>query len=170
MTIQVGETIPSGEFPYVPYDPSLEDPIVCGLPAKLSTDAWKGKKIVLFGVPGAFTRTCSANHLPPFVAKADEFKAKGVDKVYCIASNDMFVMSGWGRLNKTGDKVDMLSDPTLTWIRKVGLVKDLSAVGFGERVARFAMIINDLKVEAIEVEANAGEVTNSGADYILSKL
>ncbi|GAA5974167.1 hypothetical protein JCM21900_003386 [Sporobolomyces salmonicolor] len=180
MTIQVGETIPSGEFGYIPYAPELEDPAVCGLPSKITTEKdFKGKKVVLFGVPGAFTKTCSEAHLPPYVADFDKFKSKHVDAIYCVSSNDLFVMSAWGRVMKAGDKVVCISDPELAWLKQVGLTQDLSRVGFGERSARFAMVVDDLKgslppalpssVTYIGVESSPG-VGPSGAEAVLAKL
>ncbi|KAK4705109.1 alkyl hydroperoxide reductase 1, partial [Phenoliferia sp. Uapishka_3] len=167
--IQVGDTIPKGEFGLVEYTPELEDASVCGMPSKLSTDSWKGKKIVVFGVPGAFTPTCSVNHLPPYLEKFDEIKAKGVDAVYCIASNDVFVMSAWGRVLKTGAKVQCISDSSLAWLDAAGLSQDLSHVGFGKRASRFAAVIDDLKVTYIGVETDGG-VGPSGVDAVLAKL
>ncbi|GAA5897895.1 hypothetical protein JCM5296_004963 [Sporobolomyces johnsonii] len=160
----------SGEFGYIPYAPELEDPAVCGLPSKITTEKdFKGKKVVIFGVPGAFTKTCSENHLPPYVADFDKFKSKDVDAIYCISSNDLFVMSAWGRVMKAGDKVVCISDSQLAWLKQVGLTQDLSRVGFGERSARFAMVVDDLKVTYIGVESGPG-VGPSGAEAVLAKL
>ncbi|KAJ7018281.1 Redoxin [Mycena alexandri] len=105
-SIKVGDTLPKGEFNYIPWAPELEDnQLACGVPSKISTDQWKGKKVVLFAVPGAFTPTCHTNHLPPYLQKYDEFKAKGVDVIAVLAANDMFVMSGWARFEGLKDKV-----------------------------------------------------------------
>ncbi|KAG0653949.1 hypothetical protein C6P46_002056 [Rhodotorula mucilaginosa] len=170
MTIAVGDTIPDVELGYVPYTPELEDPIVCGLPGKISTHKdWKGKKIVLFGIPGAFTKTCSENHVPPYVTAYDQFKAKGVDAIYCIATNDLFVQSAFGRVQKTGDKVICCSDPEMKFLRPAGLVQDLSHVGFGERAKRFTLVIDDLKVTYVGEETGPG-VGPSGAEAVLAKL
>ncbi|KAL8291854.1 hypothetical protein RQP46_002112 [Phenoliferia psychrophenolica] len=169
MPIAVGETIPKGEFGVVEYSPELEDASVCGMPSKISTDSWKGKKVVVFGVPGAFTPTCSVNHLPPYLEKYDELKSKGVDAVYCIASNDVFVMSAWGRVLHTSDKVTCISDSALTWLDAAGLSQDLSHVGFGKRAARFAAVIDDLKVTYIGIESGGG-VGPSGVEAVLAKL
>ncbi|TDL20560.1 thioredoxin-dependent peroxidase [Rickenella mellea] len=168
-TIKVGDTIPQGTFSYVPYTDELDDPLKCGSPVKLNTDEWKGKKVVLLSVPGAFTPGCHIHHLPPFLAKYDELKAKGVDVIAVVAANDAFVMSGWGRAEGLKDKILALTDPNATWSASMGLSVDLSHVGFGTRTSRYAMIINDLKVEYIGAEP-AGGITVSGADAVLEKL
>ncbi|KAH8925266.1 Redoxin [Atractiella rhizophila] len=171
MTLKVGDTIPEGVFPYIPYDEALEDSRACGMPSRLKTEQWKGKKIVLIGLPGAFTRTCSGNHLPPYIEKAEEFKKKGVDQIYAIASNDLFVMSGFGRFNKAGPAVEMLSDPDARWAKEAGLSVDLSAVGLPNlRLQRFTLVIDDLIVKEIGIEENGNQVTSSSADAILAKL
>jgi len=167
--IKVGDTIPEGTFKYVPYTPELDDGLACGVPTTLSTNEWKGKKVVIISVPGAFTPTCHMKHMPPFLEKFDEIKAKGVDVVAVLAANDAFVMSGWGRVEGFKDKILCLSDPNAQWSQFLGLTVDLTAMGLGIRTARYAAIINDLKVEYIEVEPAPG-VTVSGADAILAKL
>lgn len=167
--IQVGDTIPEGTFQYVPYTQELEDGLVCGMPVQLKTDEWKGKKVVLISVPGAFTPTCHVNHLPGFVKYYDEMKSKGVDVIAVVAANDPFVMSGWGRVEGVKDKILCLSDADAKWSGSIGLSADMSARGFGIRTARYAMIINDLKVEYLGVEPAPG-VTVSGADAVLAKL
>ncbi|KAK4057213.1 peroxiredoxin type-2 [Microbotryomycetes sp. JL221] len=165
MVLSVGDTIPSGEFQTIEYSPELDSLEVCGMPSKVSTDSWKGKKIVLV----AFTPTCTANHIPPFLEKIDQLKSKGVDQVYVIASNDVFVMSAFVRALKTSDKIAGLADSTLTWLDKAGLSQDLSAVGFGKRAARFAAVIDDLKVTYVGIEQGKG-VEVSGVDAVLAKL
>ncbi|QRV78683.1 hypothetical protein RhiJN_06698 [Ceratobasidium sp. AG-Ba] len=166
----IGDTIPEGTFDTVLYTPELEDAKACGVPTKVSTNDWKGKKVVLFAVPGAFTPTCHVNHLPPYAAKHAEFKAKGVDVVACLAANDAFVMSGWGRVNDVKDKVLMLTDAGAEWSKKLGLSLDLTSKGMGIRTSRYVLIIDDLKVKSIDVEPNPGELAVSGADHVLSKL
>jgi len=103
--IQVGDTIPQGTFRSVPYTSELADTSACEIPFILNTDEWKGKKVVLFSVPGAFTPTCHKNHLPGFIQKHKELKAKGVDIIAVLATNDPFVMSGWLRFNGVRDEV-----------------------------------------------------------------
>ncbi|TNY20683.1 Redoxin [Rhodotorula diobovata] len=176
-TIQVGQTIPDVELGYIPYSPELDDPIVCGLPSKIRTHKdWKGKKIVIFGIPGSFTKTCSESHLPPYVTSYDQFKAKGVDSIYCIASNDLFVQSAFGRASKTGDKVICVGDPELKFLEPAGLTQDLSHVGFGVRAKRFALIVDDLKASLpLILVTYVGEETGpgvgpSGAEAVLAKL
>ncbi|KDQ51864.1 hypothetical protein JAAARDRAFT_62226 [Jaapia argillacea MUCL 33604] len=168
-SIKVGDTIPTGTFSYVAWSPELENNLACGVPSKLSTDEWKGKKVVLFSVPGAFTPTCHINHLPPYIHKYDEFKAKGVDVIAVVAANDPFVMSGWGRVEGVKDKILTLSDTYAEWSASLGLTIDLNARGLGIRTNRYAMIIDDLVVKYVEVEPAPG-VTVSGADAVLAKL
>ncbi|CAA7270351.1 unnamed protein product [Cyclocybe aegerita] len=168
-SIKVGDTIPEGTFKYVPYTSELESGLACGIPTTLSTNDWKGKKVVLFSVPGAFTPTCHVNHLPPYIQKYDEFKAKGVDVVAVVAANDPFVMSGWGRVEDLKDKILALSDTEAKWSKSIGLDKDLTAVGLGIRTARYALILDDLVVKYVGVEPAAG-VSVSGADEVLAKL
>ncbi|EGN94556.1 hypothetical protein SERLA73DRAFT_62273 [Serpula lacrymans var. lacrymans S7.3] len=163
--ISVGDTLPSGKFAYVPFTPALADSVT----TTLSTDEWKGKKVVLFSVPGAFTPTCHINHLPPYLAKYDEFKAKGVDVIAVVAANDAFVMSAWGRIEGCNEKILTLSDPNTAFSASLGLTVDLSAVGFGTRTARYALIIDDLVVKYVEVEPGR-EVSVSGADAVLARL
>lgn len=170
MTISVGDTIPSATFKYIPYSPELESSSTCGNAINLKTDEWKGKKVVVFGVPGAFTKSCSISHLPSFISKASEIKSKGVSEIYCVATNDAYVMSGWGRFSKSADKVQMISDVDLKWLEPAGLTIDLSDHGLGTRANRFALIIDDLKVTYVGVEKSAGEVSVSGADAVLPKL
>ncbi|OJA12724.1 hypothetical protein AZE42_02883 [Rhizopogon vesiculosus] len=167
--ISVGDIIPNATFRTIPYTDELADRSACGIPTTLSTDSWKGKKVVLFSVPGAFTPTCHINHLPPYLAKYDEFKAKGVDVIAVIAANDPFVMSGWGRAEGVADKIITLSDINAAWSGDLGLSVDLSSHGLGIRTARFAMIIDNLVVKYVEVEPAPG-VTVSGADAVLAKL
>jgi len=169
-TISVGDIIPEGTFTYVPYTPEMEDNLVCGVPTKLSTNEWKGKKVVLFAVPGAFTPTCHAKHLPGFVEKFDEFKKKGVDVIAVVAANDPFVMSGWGRFEGLKDKILALSDTNAGWSKSLGLSLDLSERGMGIRTTRYALILDDLKITYVEAEPNPTGVTVTGADAILAKL
>ncbi|KAJ6607714.1 1-Cys peroxiredoxin isozyme [Mycena sp. CBHHK59/15] len=168
-SIKVGDTLPKGEFGYIAWAPELENNLACGVPSKISTDDWKGKKVVLFSVPGAFTPTCHVNHLPPYIEKYDEFKAKGVDVIAVVAANDMFVMSGWGRFEGVKDKILTLSDTNAKWSAELNLSLDLTERGMGIRTARYALIIDDLVVKYVEVEPGPG-VTVSGADAVLAKL
>ncbi|KAF8876938.1 1-Cys peroxiredoxin isozyme [Infundibulicybe gibba] len=168
-TIKVGDAIPQGTFSYVPYTSKLEDIHACGVPTQISTDEWKGKKVVLFAVPGAFTPTCQVNHLPPYIEKYKEFKAKGVDVVAVVAANDPFVMSGWGRSQGTKDMILTLTDTNAAWSKSFGLTMDLTERGLGIRTARYAMVIDDLVVKYLGVEPAPG-VSVSSADAVLAKL
>jgi len=168
-TIKVGDKIPSGTFHSVPWTAELEQKLVCGIPITVSTDDWKGKKVVLFSVPGAFTPTCHINHLPPYLEKYDEFKSKGVDFIGVIAANDPHVLSGWGRFEDLQDKIVTLSDTYAEWSKSLGLSLDLTSKGMGIRTARYALILDDLVVKYVEVEPGPG-VTVSGADAVLARL
>ena len=160
MTIKVGDSIPSMKLMVATADG----------PKETSTDEiFKGKKVVLFAVPGAFTPTCSAKHLPGFVQNFDALKAKGVDTVACIAVNDAFVMGAWGKDQGTGDKVTMLADGAAQFAKAIGLELDLNARGMGWRSQRYALIAEDGKVTHLGVEAPGGfEV--SKAESILAAL
>jgi len=128
-----------------------------------------GKKIVIFALPGAFTPTCSAKHLPGYVEHFDAIKAKGVDEIWCISVNDPFVMGAWGRDQKVGKKIRMMGDGSAEFTKKVGLELDLTARGFGVRSDRYAMIVEDGVVKALEREA-PGKFEVSDAASILKKL
>jgi peroxiredoxin len=139
-------------------------------PQKVSADDYfKGKKVVLFSVPGAFTPTCSDHHLPGFVLRADDITAKGVDTIACVAVNDAWVMGAWGRALGTEDKVLMLADGNGEFTAEMGLPFDLSAVGFGTRSRRYAAILDDGVVTDLAVEEGRG-VDVSSVDSVLAKL
>lgn len=128
-----------------------------------------GKKVVVFSLPGAFTPTCSAKHLPGFVTHADEFRAKGVDSIGCLSVNDAFVMGAWGKDQSVGDKVDMLADGSAAFTKELGLELDLTGAGMGVRGKRFAMIVDDGTVTHLAVE-EPGDFSVSAAEAILEKL
>ena len=128
-----------------------------------------GKKVVLFAVPGAFTPTCSNQHLPGYVENADALKAKGVDEIICLSVNDAFVMGAWGEDRGTGDKVRMIADGNGDLTKALGLEMDGSGIGFGLRCQRFAAIIDDGTVTKLAVEA-PGKFEVSAADAILAAL
>ena len=134
-----------------------------------SEDLFGGKKVVLFAVPGAFTPTCSAKHLPGFVEKADEIKAKGVDAIACVAVNDVFVMDAWGKAQNAGDAVTLLADGSGDFAKAAGLEFDLSAKGLGVRNHRFSAIIDDGVVAALNVE-EAGGFDVSSAEKLIDQL
>ena len=160
MTIQVGDRIPSVNFVKVTE----------GGPEQIaSDDFFAGRKVALFSVPGAFTPTCSAKHLPGFVEKAEEIKAKGVDEIACTAVNDAFVMGAWGQQSGVAGKVTMLADGNGDFPKALGLTMDGSKFGMGTRGQRFSMLVNDGVVEQLNVEA-PGQFEVSSADYLLGKL
>lgn len=160
MTIKAGDAIPQVGFTTMTVDG----------PAPISTDElFKGKKVVLFGLPGAFTPTCSAKHVPGYVEHAAAIKAKGVDTIACMSVNDAFVMGAWGKDQNVGDNVLMLADGSAKFTEAAGLVLDLVERGMGIRCERFAMIVDDGVVSSIHVEA-PGEFDVSSAEAILSQL
>jgi len=161
MTIQVGEKIPALTLKRPTSDGGIGD--------VTTQEVFGGKRVVLFAVPGAFTPTCSAKHLPGFIEKADEIRAKGVDTVACTSVNDAFVMGAWARAQNAGDKVLMLADGNGDFARALGLDFDGSGFGMGARSQRYAAIVEDGVVEALFVEKPmAFEV--SSAEAVLSKL
>jgi peroxiredoxin len=127
-----------------------------------------GKTIALFALPGAYTPTCSAKHVPGFVAKADEFKAAGVDEIWCVSVNDAFVMGAWGRDQHTGGKVRMMADGSAEFSKAVGLTLDLTARGLGLRSNRYSMLVQDGVVKTLNVEG-PGEFKVSDADTLLAQ-
>ena len=159
MTIQVGDTIPSMKLMQGTADG----------PKEISTDELFKGKVVLFAVPGAFTPTCSAKHLPGFVQNADALKAKGVDTIACISVNDAFVMGAWGKDQGTGEKVTMLADGAAAFAKAIGLELDLNARGMGWRSQRYALVAEDGKVTHLGVEAPGG-FEASKAETILAAL
>src|SRR5690242_17760632 len=160
MAIKAGEKMPSGTFKTKTKD-GIQD---------LTTDQlFKGKTVVLFSVPGAFTPTCDAKHLPGFVEKAAEIKAKGVDTIACFAVNDVFVMNAWGKHSNVGDNILMLADGNGDYTKALGLELDGTGFGMGMRGQRFAVLVEDGTVKKLNVEAK-GEFKVSSADYVLGQL
>jgi len=160
MTISVGQKMPSGVFGV------MTDK---GPGAISSDDLFAGKKVVLVSVPGAFTPTCSMNHLPGFVDHADEILAKGADTIACMAVNDVFVMHAWGKDRGVGDKVMMLADGNGEYTRALGLEMDASGFGMGTRGQRFALIVDDGVATHVAVEP-PGQFEVSKAEAILEAL
>ena len=160
MSIQVGDTMPEGRLNIMKAD---------GPGSVSAKELFDGKKVVLFSVPGAFTPTCSRDHLPGFVEKADEIKAKGVDTVACMAVNDAFVMDAWGKQAGADGKVLMLADGNGDYTRALDLVMDGTGFGLGMRGRRFALIVNDGKVEEAFIE-EGGQFKVSSADNVLAHL
>jgi peroxiredoxin len=132
-------------------------------------DLVKGKRVVIFGLPGAFTPTCSAKHLPGFVTNFDQLKAKGVDTIACVSVNDAFVMDAWGKNQNAGDKVMMLADGNAEFTDKMGLSFDASGFGMGKRSQRYAMVVDNGTVKALNVE-KPGAFDVSSAEAILKAL
>ncbi|HJU19579.1 MAG TPA: peroxiredoxin [Stellaceae bacterium] len=160
MTIKVGDRIPSVTLRLIGPE---------GPQAIPSDEFFKGKKVVLFAVPGAFTRTCSQRHLPGFVTHAEEFKQKGIDTVACLAVNDAFVMGAWGRQHDAEGKIVMLGDGSGDFTRAIGLELDRIKEGMGMRSQRYAMLVEDGVVKALNVE-KAGEFGASSAETMLQAL
>ncbi len=130
----------------------------------------KGRKVVIFALPGAFTPTCSEQHLPGFLQQQDAIKAKGVDAIACLSVADFFVMDAWGKSQNVGDAIDMLSDGNGEFIKATDTELDLSGFGLGTRSKRYAMVVNDGVIEHMLVEENPGEAKDSGADALLAVL
>jgi peroxiredoxin len=160
MTIKVGDKMPAGSFGHMTQDG----------PRKLTTEQlFAGKTVVLFSVPGAFTPTCDARHLPGYVELAESLKAKGVDTIACTAVNDVFVMNAWGKHGKVGDEILMLADGNGDYVKALGLGLDATGYGMGQRGQRFAIVVKDGVVTHLNVEA-PGEFKVSAADYVLAQL
>jgi peroxiredoxin len=160
MSIKAGERMPSGKFKTAGPD---------GPKDVTSDEIFRGKKVVLFSVPGAFTPTCDAKHLPGFVALVDQLKAKGVDTVACLAVNDVFVMNAWGKASGATGKVLMLADGNGDYTRALGLELDGREFGLGMRGQRFAIIVKDGVAERVNIEAPR-EFKVSSAEHLLSQL
>ena len=160
MAIQSGEKMPKGTFGVMTDN---------GPGAMTTDELFAGKKVVLVSVPGAFTPTCSMNHLPGFVDNADDIYSKGVDTIACMAVNDVFVMDAWGKDRGVGDKVVMLADGNGEYSRALGLELDASGFGMGQRGQRFAIVVDDGVASHVAVEA-PGEFEVSKAESILANL
>ena len=128
------------------------------------------RKIVLFGLPGAFTSTCSKLHLPGFVSNADKIKTKGIENIFCLSVNDPYVMNGWGEINNTGNKIKMLSDPYLSFTKLIGAEVDRNAKGMGIRSNRYLMVIENFTVVNIHVEKETKECGLTSAENLLNNL
>lgn len=160
MTITVGDTIPNVDFKIMTAD---------GPAPVVSNDLFKGKTVALFGLPGAFTPTCSASHVPGFVANAAALKAKGVDTIACVTVNDAFVTGAWAKDQNTGDDVLILADGSAKFAIAAGLDLDLTERGMGIRCTRFSMVVKDGVVEVMNLEA-PGAYEVSSADHMLTQL
>lgn len=160
MSIQVGERAPAGKFKIMTKDG----------PKDLTTaELFDGKRVVLFSVPGAFTPTCDAKHLPGYLELAEQIRAKGVDTIACMAVNDVFVMNAWGKHSGASDKVMMLADGNGDYARALGLELDAKGFGMGLRGQRFALVVNNGVVTHVDIEA-PGQFKVSAADHVLAQL
>jgi len=160
MAIKVGDKIPSVTLKYMDKD---------GMQTVKTDDLFHGKKVVLFALPGAFTPTCSAKHLPGFVQNAEAIKKKGIDAIACLSVNDAFVMDAWGKHQNVGDKVMMLADGNADFSKAVGLTMDGTGYGMGTRASRYAMVIDNGVVKALNVEA-PGAFEVSSAEAVMKAL
>jgi glutaredoxin/glutathione-dependent peroxiredoxin len=160
MAIKAGDRMPAGTFKRMTKE---------GPKDLSSEELFKGKRVVLFSVPGAFTPTCDAKHLPGFVQLADQIRAKGVDTIACMAVNDVFVMNAWGKSSGVGDKILMLADGNGDYARALGLELDGSKFGMGKRGQRFAVIVKDGVASHVFVE-EPGQFKVSAAEHILGQL
>lgn len=161
MTIQTGDRVPTATIFKMGAD---------GGPEAVSTDDYfKGRKVVVFGLPGAFTRTCSAKHLPGFVAQAQAIRDRGVDEIACVSVNDAMVMTAWGVAHEALGKVTMLSDGNCALTEAMGIASDMSAKGYGKRSKRYAMIVEDGTVTHFALETEPG-LNVSSAEQILAAL
>ena len=160
MTIKPGDKLPAAEFSVMTADGQQ----------KLSTDVvFAGRKVVLFAVPGAFTPTCSMNHLPGFLKEIDAIKAKGVDTIACTSVNDVHVMNAWAKATGAEGRIMMLADGNGDFARAIGLNVNLATASMGERSRRYSMIVGNGVVKTLNVEEKSG-VNVSGADTILTQL
>jgi glutaredoxin/glutathione-dependent peroxiredoxin len=161
MTINVGDKMPSVTLKQLTSE---------GVKEFTTDEIFRGKKVVLFAVPGAFTPACSQRHLPGYVDKAANLKAKGIDEIACVAVNDAFVMGAWAKEQKTEGKVRMLADGSGDFTRALGLELDLTKGGLGMRSRRYAMLVDDGVVKSLNIEAQPGQVEASSAEAMLKAL
>lgn len=159
-TVSVGDAMPSG---------TLRKFTSEGIQTVDTDGLFSGRKVVLFAVPGAFTPTCQDTHFPGFMTHSDKIKAKGIDEIICMAVNDPFVMSSWGKSMDVGDHIEMLSDGNGDYARALGLTLDLGGIGLGERSQRFAAIVDDGKITYLGVEPGR-DVSVSSAAAVLEQL
>ena len=160
MAIQVGDRLPSATLQVMTDE---------GPQNRTTDDLFKGKKVALFALPGAYTPTCSAKHVPGFKEKAGEFRAKGVDTIACMAVNDAFVMGAWGKDQEVGEDIVMLADGNADFTKQVGLEMDGSKFGMGTRSQRYSMLVDDGVVKQLNVE-QGGEFRVSSAEHMLGQL
>ncbi|KAJ5122565.1 hypothetical protein N7448_003699 [Penicillium atrosanguineum] len=166
-TLQPSDTFPSDvTFQYIPWSEESSDFSSCGIPINYNASKeWADKKVVLFSVPGAFTPTCSVNHVPGYIQNLPKLKEKGVDIVAVLAFNDPFVMSAWGKVNGVRDDILFLSDPDAKFSKSIGWADSASG-----RTGRYAIVIDHGKVSYAQIETERGAVKKSGADAVLASL
>ena len=167
MTIKAGDRLPDGTL--TEYVETERPGCTIGPNPVQVSEAAKGKRIVIFGVPGAFTPTCSAKHVPGYVENYSKLQAKGVDEIWCISVNDAFVMNAWGKTLDVGTKVRMMADGSAEYTRKLGLEMDLNTRGMGVRSQRYSMVVQDGVVKKVSVE-QPGKFEVSGAEPMLDDL
>ncbi|HEY8024707.1 MAG TPA: peroxiredoxin [Burkholderiaceae bacterium] len=167
MTIKIGDHLPDGSL--AEFIESPTEACAIGPNTFQVADLVKGKKIAIFGLPGAYTPTCSAQHVPGYVKHADELKAKGVDEIWCISVNDAFVMGAWGRDQKATGIVRMMADGNATFSKALGLDADFSKFGMGTRSQRYSLLVDDGVVKQLNVE-QGGKFEVSNAETLLAQL
>jgi peroxiredoxin len=161
MTIQVGDRLPQSTFRIMTAD---------GPAAKTTDDLFRGRKVVLIAVPGAFTPTCHRNHLPGYVAKAAEIKAKGIDAILVTAVNDVFVMDAWAKASDASGSVEFIADGNGDFAKALGLALDGTGFGLGTRSQRYSMVVDDGEVKSLNVEDAPSKADVSGAENIMTQL
>jgi peroxiredoxin len=161
MTIKVGDRLPEATFTVMTSE---------GPQTRSTDEFFKGRRVVLFGVPGAFTPTCDRNHLPGFVNKADEILGKGIDEIAVTGVNDVFVMDAWAKHSGAEGKLTFLADGSANFAKAIGLSLDMSARGLGTRSQRYSMLVDDGVVRKLSVEETPGKAEVSGADALLKVL
>jgi len=165
MTIKAGDKLPDGKLmESLEFDSTTQ----CALPPKEVTvsDVVKGKKIAIFGLPGAYTPTCSAKHVPSYLQNLDALKAKGVNEIWCVAVNDAFVMAHWGKDQKAIGKIRFLADGSAAWTKTLGLELDLTARGMGMRMNRFSLLVDNGVVKNVNVEGPGKFEVSDGATMV----
>ena len=165
MTIKAGDKLPDGKLME---STEFDSTTHCAMgPKEVNVaDAVKGKKIAIFGLPGAYTPTCSAKHVPSYIQNLDALKAKGVSEVWCVATNDAFVMAHWGQDQKAMGKIRFLADGSALWAKALGLELDLNARGMGTRMNRFSMLVDDGTVKSVNVEGPGKFEVSDGATML----
>jgi peroxiredoxin len=161
MTIKAGDALPSAVFTFIGTD---------GPKSTTTDEVFKGRKVVLFGVPGAFTPTCSMNHLPGFLSHAEAFKAKGIDAIAVVSVNDAFVMNAWAKQTEADGKITFLADGNGTFTKALGLTLDMTERGLGLRSQRYSMLVEDGVVKQLNVEDSPGKADISGAEALLKQM